>query len=316
VSIGLDLGSTQFRSLRYQGDRLVGRTCRAQILSIQDTPAHRRLLDHDGVQYAQSPGMLHILGDATVEWSQLMSLTPLRLLPDGQLPQDSAIARQVLSVLLDAVLPQASIPGMVCGMTIPGELMPDALGPERDFFSRLVRLRGYHPQIIGQGHAIALAELGAAGFSGLGISLGASLCEFSLNRTGREIARCSIPWGLDEVLEHLPLQSGMSMRMSSSAERALGDFLVELFIEAGSRIGQHDGFRVLKQPVAIAIAGGLTSLPQMERLCEQAWLRAAWPLKLQAIRLCPDAAFTIARGCLVSAVLEAEVLPMPSAAAA
>ncbi len=306
MTIGLDLGATQFRSLRHQGDRLVGRTCRAQILSIAATPAHRRLLDHDGVHYAESPGKLHILGDAAVEWGQLMSLEPTRLLIDGQLPAENPIARQILSLMVDAVLPRPKQPGDICLMTIPGELDPDAPSPEREFFTRLVRLRGYSPTVLGQGHALVLAELAAAGFSGLGISLGATLSEFSLNRSGREVARCAIPWGLDEIGDTLAMIGQEPTMPNARAEGMLADFLVELLLEAGSRIAQHDGFRVLQQPVTIAWGGGLAAMPRGGMICEQAWRRAGWPLRLAKHHLCPDAAYTIARGCLIAATLEAK----------
>lgn len=307
MSIGLDLGSTQFRSLRHHGDRLIGRTCCVQVLTMPDTPAHRRLLDNDGVNYAEGDGMLHVLGDAAREWSRLMSLPARRLLADGQLPHDDPIARQILSMMVDAVLPMARVPGETCCLTIPGELTPVAASPERDFFLRLVRLRGYTPVVAGQGHSIVLAELGDAGFSGLGISLGATLSEFSLCRSGREIARCSIPWGSDEIDERLTRDASDSVsEISLKMAASITDFLVELLLEAGSRIEQHDGFRVLVQPVAIVCAGGITMLPGIQRMCEQAWRRAGWPVALQELAVCADPAYTVARGCLVQAVLESQ----------
>ncbi len=307
MSIGLDLGSTQFRSLRHHGDRLIGRTCCVQVLSVPDTPAHRRLLDRDGVHYADCAGTLNVLGDAAIEWARLMSLPARRLLADGQLPHDDPIARQILSMMVDAVLPMARIPGETCCLTIPGELLPVSSSPEREFFLRLVRLRGYTPKVAGQGHSLVLAELGEAGFSGLGISLGASLSEFSLCRSGREIARCSIPWGSDEIDERLARDPSENLsEISLTMAAVITDFLVELLLEAGTRIEQHDGFRVLSQPVTVACAGGITLLPGIQRMCEQAWRRAGWPIGLQKLTVCADSAYTIARGCLVQAVLESQ----------
>ena len=48
MSIGLDLGSTQFRSLRRQGRRLVVRACPCVMTCIADTPAHRLMIERDG----------------------------------------------------------------------------------------------------------------------------------------------------------------------------------------------------------------------------------------------------------------------------
>lgn len=318
MSIGLDLGSTQFRSLRQNGTRLMGRTCRVCTLEVPDTPAHRRLLDRDHVRYADCGGVLQILGDAAVEWSKLMSLDLRRLLVDGQLPHEDALARQILSLMVDAVLPMSNHPGEICHLTIPGELLPNQPGAEREFFCRLVKLRGYFPQVIGQGHAIVLAELGDAGLSGLGVNLGASSCEFSLNRTGRELARCAIPWGTDELLSLWSQMPAGPLELSGPIAATITDFLVEMLLEAGQRIEQHDGFRVLAQPVAIALAGGLLAQPQLAgalpELFERAWRRAAWPIALQTLKICSDAEYTVARGCLIASVLESEAT-LPAAAA-
>lgn len=313
MSIGLDLGSTQFRSIRHRAGRLVGRHCRAESVSVPDSPGHRRLLDRDRVPYAEAAGTLHLLGDCARDWSRLLAAPLRRLLPDGQLPHDDPIGRQVLSLLVDAVLPEARIPQELCCLTVPGELLPTESSIEREFFLRLVRLRGYTPLVVGQGHAIALAEMGSAGYSGLGISLGATTSEFSLNRSGREIARCAIPWGSDE-LGLSGTDSGSSTTPPAVSADTLADFLVEILLEAGTRIEQHHGFRVLKQPVAIAVAGGVTASAGFQDVFERAWQRAAWPLSTHSITICPDSSYTIARGCLIRAVLEAQ--PESIAAAA
>jgi hypothetical protein len=299
VTVGLDLGSTQFRSLRRQGDRLIGRSCAAAYVPLADSPAHRRLLDRDGVRYAEADGQLLILGDAVEEWSRLLHEPQHGLLPDGRLPADGPLSRDLLAQMLNAVLPLAQTPGELCCLTVPGELMPDDAGPEREFFLPLVRRRGYRPLTIGQGFAVVLAELAESRYSGVGISLGASQCEFALAHSGREIARCTIPWGSAE----LPAEVRAAGATIGSA--ALTDFLVELLLEAGERIDQHDGFRVLSQPVSLACSGGITALRGFELILQQAWRRAAWPIRLRSIHLATDRVYTIARGCLIQATLDA-----------
>ncbi len=307
MSIGLDLGSTQFRSLRHQGDRLIGRTCRVETLAVPDTPAHRRLLTRDDVPFAECRGTLHIIGDAARDWSRLLSLPTRRLLVDGQLPHEDSIARQILSLMVDAVLPPAPTPDELCSVTIPGELLPTESSPEREFFLRLIRLRGYRPDVVGQGHAVALAEMGNAGYSGLGVSIGAAICEFSLNCSGREVARCAIPWGTDELQDLLPdsdtLESGPEGWTAADQSRVT-DFLVELLLEAGTRIEQNHAFRLLTQPAAVVVAGGITGHVAFREIFQTSWKRAAWPLETRSLQLTGSSNYAIARGCLIRAVLE------------
>jgi hypothetical protein len=305
VSIGLDLGSTQFRSLRRHGNRLIGRTCRLAYTAIPDTAGHRRLLERDHVSFAECEDSLIVLGDAAVEWSQLLQAERVPLLPDGQLPAHDPLSRQILSLIVDAVLPAASIPNEACGITVPGELLPTEGGHERLFFTRLIALRGYRPVILGQGAAVVLAELGDCGLTGIGISLGASQCEFALVRSGLEQARCAIPWGTAEIEAEL-MSSGSSFAASAAADRVLSDFLVEVLLEAGTRIGQNGGFRILTQPVAIACSGGITARAGFRDLLQLAWQRAAWPIQIQGIRIAADPVYTIARGCLIQAKIAAQ----------
>jgi hypothetical protein len=186
-------------------------------------------------------------------------------------------------------------------VTIPGELMPADDSPERSLILPQIRCRGYEPLVMSQGLAIVLAELNAGQFSGVGISLGASQCEFALAVSGREVARCAIPWGTAD----LPTM-GSEDHVAISGPLVC-DFLVELLLESGDRIAQHDGFRVLSQPVTLACSGGITRARGFDQILQQAWRRAAWPIRLQAIRIAPDPIYTVARGCLIQAALDTRI---------
>ncbi len=316
MSIGLDLGSTQFRSLRRQGRRLVGRACPCVMTCIADTPAHRLMIERDDLPFLGTDRELILLGDAAIAWSERAPVALRPLLKDGRIPADDPLARDILPFYLDAVLPPAIFPEEVCAFTVPGESLPDAEGIERSFFSRLIELRGYRPVPVGQGMAAVLAELGDAGFTGIGMNLGATQCEFALVQNGAERARCCIPWGVVEILEGFdqdPL-GGMTIESIEHSERAIADFLVEVLLEAGLRIGQADGFRMIGQPLSIICTGGLVQRPDFERLFQRAWQRAAWPISVRAIRMARDAAYTIARGCLIQAKLEVQTLAYSKAA--
>jgi len=309
VTIGLDLGSTQFRCLRRQGPRLIGRACAAACLTLADTPAHRRLLERDAVRYVECDDQLLIVGEAALEWSRLLGIPVTPLLPDGRLSVSDPLSQDLIELILEATVPMASVLGELCCLTVPGELMPADAGPEREFLLPLIRRRGYRAMTIGQGFAVVLAELGQSRYCGVGISLGASQCEFALAHSGREIARCTIPWGASD----LPAAVAGDEE-PHEAHPLLTDFLVELLLEAGERIDQHDGFRVLSQPVSLACAGGLTAIRGFEQILQQAWRRAAWPIRLRSIHLASDRVYTVARGCLIQATLEAEAAALKSAA--
>ena len=86
MTIGLDLGSHQIRSMRVIDDRLVARCCPAVYATLADTTAHRRLLQQSNTQFATCSGYLLVFGEDAREWSEMLNLTPCPLLRGGICP--------------------------------------------------------------------------------------------------------------------------------------------------------------------------------------------------------------------------------------
>ncbi len=270
---------------------------------IADTQTNRRMIERDDFPFLELDRELVLIGDAAIAWADHAPVAVRALLPDGRLPVDDGLSREILTFLLDAVLPSATFPQEICAVTIPGELFPHEPGIEREFFTQLIRLRGYDPVIVGQGMAAVLAELADTGFSGIGINLGASQCEFALVHCGAEQARCSIPWGSADITDGNGIVD----------DQIVTDFLVELLLEAGTRISLHDGFRVVRQPATIVCSGGLAQRPDFEQCLQHSWKRAAWPVPVRSLRVASDALYTVARGCLIQAKLELQAAALRAA---
>ena len=159
MTIGLDLGSYQFRSMRVVENRLAARCCPAVFTTVSDTPAHRRLLQQSNTQFATCSDQLLVFGEAAQEWSAMMNLSLSPLLRDGRIPTSDPISRQVLALMVDALLPSPGQPGSICRMTLPGGGYDDRIKTrDAEFFQQLVALRGYQPQFMTATQALALAE--------------------------------------------------------------------------------------------------------------------------------------------------------------
>ena len=201
MSVGLDLGTTEFRSIRDSGGDLIARRCRASYLVVKDTPGHRRLLEHAQARHGTCGDDLVVFGDDAVECAAMLDLPVVPLLHDGCLPHGDPVARQILALMVESVLPAAGSGGPICCLTVPGGYALDGDNQSLDvrFLKQLVALRGYQPQLISSALAIVLAELSDASFSGLGISLGATNCEIGVIHCGRELARCTIAGSLADA---------------------------------------------------------------------------------------------------------------------
>lgn len=317
MSVGLDLGTTEFRSLRDSGGDLIARRCRTSYLVVKDTPGHRRLLENTHARHGTCGDDLVIFGDDAIDCGAMLDLPVIPLLRDGRLPHGDPVARQILALMVEAILPAVGSGGPICCLTVPGGygLDGDTQSIDVRFLKQLVALRGYTPRLISSGLAIVLAELAGASFSGLGINLGATNCEFSVIHCGRELARCTIAGQLAELSEAFPLEKqlseigeteGRAESMTSAWERNCTRIVGDILTEARESLVSEGSIRLLQQPVSIACAGGITQSEGFANLFQKAWNRAGWPIRIGQTRLATNPHFAIARGGLIKAILESQ----------
>jgi hypothetical protein len=309
VSVGLDLGTTEFRSLRDSGGDLVARRCRASYLVVRDTTGHRRLLENTQSRFGVCGDDLVIFGDDATDCGQMLDLPVVPLLHEGRLPVGDPVARQILALMVEAVLPAAAQQGGICCLTVPGgyELENDSQSLDVRYLKQLVALRGYTPQLISSGLAVVLAELSCAAFSGLGISLGATNCEVSVIHCGRELARFTVGSRLGEFADQYSAQSRSADETGMAGnvwERNLTRILTSIFSEAREALVSEGSLRLIQQPTSIACTGGITMAEGFSRLFERAWNQAGWPLRLGHSRIATNHRFCVARGGLIKAILE------------
>lgn len=342
MSIGLDLGASAFRSLRRGTDRLIGRSCRSGYAVLLDSPAQRGLLERASIPYARCDENLVLLGDAAAEFSRTFQAPCLDLLPQGCIPREDPIARQISAILVEALLPVPETIGEICCFTAPGRVrgqQPEGTDPS-EFFTRVMRLRGYVPRRLNAGMALVLAELVPESFTGIGLTLGAAGCDVSLAHCGVEVGHCTISRGgrwidtqlaeaagefcwdvfgnkrldLDQAARKKEHAAGGDAQASTADRLRLGDLYRDLVAEIAATMTREFGRALrlhdVRQPLSLICAGGAAELPGFCELLQRQLEIAQFPIKLREIRHCrQESPFTIARGCLVYAELESQSAP-------
>lgn len=339
MSVGLDIGASQIRCLRHRNEQLVGRSAKAQFTALPDAPEYRALLMAGQIPFAVCDEALTILGDNAAEYSNLFHVRPQSLLPQGRLPTNDPVARQSLATLVDALLGEPDQPGEMCGVTLPGgeSFQSLATSSELEFFSRLIRLRGFYPQVLSAGMAVVLAELSRHRFTGLGISFGAATSELVVAHRGIELLMCSIPRGGDWLDEQIATEFGDArhddqgeqiLNLAKAAERRhsfvglLGkvdamdarfiaslhrDLVYALIRSATFALASHPRVIDIPQPLPVVVVGGVSRISGFEDVLRQAFHLARFPLVIRDIRLATQHDYTIARGCLINAQLESDL---------
>lgn len=334
MSIVLDIGTRHLRSLRCEGGRLVGRKNHAVYVVLPDQPNQRRMLEKASIRYATCSGSLLVIGQTALETADLLQVPCIPLLLNNQLPQADPVARQVLTSLIDCLLPPAFHDTDICWTVIPGAIDAED-SAERRFFTQLIRLKGYQPRFVSCGLAVALAELEATGFSGLVCDFGAGYTRATLAYHGIElITTCFAKggnWIDDRVAEsegcilwdsegHRYLNSVAITRWKqakmisvfkplSEREQRLSLLCEELISETLRTLKQqlsgHSLIATIRQPLPLVCSGGLSQMPGFCELLNDMIRDASLPIEISEVRRCTDPDYTACRGGLILAELEA-----------
>lgn len=198
MTAALELGSSAIRSLRREGDVLMSRTSRCVYAVLPDSPAHQRLLEQSSLQFTTCDEGILLLGDGAYENAELFKSPVLPLMVGGRIPKGNPLVRQLISSLVEVILPIAGSRDQICALTLPGGAALDSSSEARadlEFYIRLVKLQGYEPKLVPASQALILAELVESAFTGIGIVFGASGCEAILAHRGNPICHAASDHG-------------------------------------------------------------------------------------------------------------------------
>lgn len=335
MTIGLDIGGRSVQSLRRESRRLIGRICPAEYIALPPTENDRRLLERARVPYAQCDGSLIVMGRPAVELAPLVHVPRLPILPQGRLPQDDPLARQLAAAIVEAMLPRTTAADALCAIALPSSEDGHATGTrEWEFFSRVIQIRGYRAIAIDRTAAVTLAHLGHSGFTGLALTFEDDRCAAAVSRCGRVLARAVVPRGLAWIDEQLARSSGRivwdmdgnsyvdtdavaqwkqvanpSLSSPASPEEA---FLAECYRELlcdligilAARCLESREAATLRGATALVCCGPATRAQGFVGLLADALKQSGLPITIGDIRVADDPVLTVARGCLIRAELE------------
>ena len=281
-----------------------------------------------------------VIGQSALELAETLQVPTIQLMPGGRLPVEDPLARQVIASLIDALLPPAATNGQICWMTVPGAVSTDVDSPERTFFSQLVRLKGFEPCVVSTGRCVILAELGANGFTGMGIDFGASAVRASLARHGQEVAHSLLQrggqwldtrlsdsegsvlfdaqgnqyldfaaitrWKESRLVSVLNPLSEREQKLALLYEELIGETLAKFRVD----IVQQTSIANLPQPLPLVCTGGVSRIAGFQGLMEELLRDTMFPLEVSDVRCASDADYAVARGSLILAELEETAVPI------
>lgn len=336
MSIALDIDGRRLSSLRRQGRRLIGRHSPACYLSVPPHDAEKRLLERARIPYASCDGSTIVLGRHASDLAPLLHVPRLPLLPGGRLPENDPLARQILASIVDSLLPESTEPHETCAVLLPQRSSGQSRGttPEWEFFSRVVRLRGYDPIAVDKCQALALAGLGHTAFTGVTLRVDSSSCGLAFVHSGRVAAEAVLPRGGDWIDEQLARKTDRviwDMNGNSYVDLAAteqwkretapdlhnpGDddaqilayschhLLRQLLSTLSMQLLDNVHVDTLRQSLTLVCCGELTQMAGFNPLLRELIDHCSLPVTITDIRVVDDPLYSIARGGLIAAELE------------
>jgi hypothetical protein len=313
-------------------------------VTVPDNDARRRWLERSKLPHLVAEEFLVLPGDAAIEAEGLFGAIPRDLLPNGELPKSDPVTRQVIALLVDGMLPWSSHPQEVCCFSHPGcekRVLHDepTFDQRMQFFSRIIRLRGYHPLPLNPATALVLAELESAAYTGVGLALGASGCDVAVVHRGNQIACGRLSRGGRWIDEQLALKEHARARISSGLDlvdieagrmhkeaaslllpgEGVGRQVVDLYENLVAELvevlcetlASQAQIALLPQPLPLVCGGGPSRIPGFTELLESELKRLPFPVSLAGPRLAGDPEYSVARGCLIHATLEQSLATPP-----
>jgi len=178
MSSALQIDSTCLRTLQNDAShKLTRRSIEAFYTILEDNSENRAMLHRLGVPFLNSEG------ENAAQISRFSNVPLYPLFANGELGLNDPVHRQLLSTLIQSVLPKARTSGEYCAFIAPGN---DPHSPLNKLTAQLISLQGFTPFATTITLAAGLSALPAATrFSGYVVYLGHSHSEIGLVHQSR-----------------------------------------------------------------------------------------------------------------------------------
>ncbi len=338
TTIALDLGSTEFRSMRTDGQRLLARRIPAVYCVETNDLSNRRLLDQARIPYSQTKNSLIIMGSAAHEYSMLVRSPVVPVILEGHLPWDDPVGRQVCSTLVESIIPVSKSEYSLCVLSLPASAV-QLSQEQRGFIDEVISLRGYQSVVLNSATALCFAELQDAEFTGVSLDIGAESIAINISQHGLPLFEGVFGQGF-RVIEnrfaqsrhrylwdqngnrYLDLQSvrkwihESKMNLTSPAsgdELWLVQQFRQLLADAWSSMLPDflrlKGHALFKQRLPFVVSGGASQLEGIPQLVEDVIHNGRIPFRVADVQVSSLKPYSITRGLLVHAMLEHVKMP-------
>jgi len=321
---GLDIGTSRIVSIK-RGKDPAGTDSADQLnafIAVSETKFLRDMLIKNHMAHTRIRDEIAVLGYDAQQFANTFNSEIRRPMEKGLITPNENYAIPVMKEIINLVLPRPKEVAQSLCFSVPAPgagFEADLVFHENILKKYLVGL-GYKAKSINEGMAVVLSELANDNFTGIGISMGAGMCNvcfsflslpvivFSVSRGGDDIDT-SVARVMHETVNRVRIIKEESLDFTrtpkSNLENALiiyyDDLIMTLLNTLSGTLSRAEKLPRLNHPIPIVLAGG-TCLPHGFKVkFEQLLKEVKMPIAISSVRLANDPLRTTAMGALVSA---------------
>lgn len=265
---------------------------------------------------------LAVIGHDAAEFANIFNGEVRRPMHLGLLKSDESQAIPIIKAIIGLVVSKPKEMGDSLCFSVPAP----QVGCESDllFHESILKKyfvgQGFNARAITEGTAIVLSELSQDNFTGIGISMGAGLCNVCFSFLSVPIIVFSVPRGGDSIdlavsrvvsqtvnrvrvikEESLDLARPPKNNLENAFHIYYEDLISNLLNNFLAILSQASGLPKLKSPIPILLAGGTCMPNGFKIMFDKVLKHANIPIAISEVRIASDPLRATARGCLINA---------------
>ncbi|TRZ76064.1 MAG: hypothetical protein D4R93_03915 [Deltaproteobacteria bacterium] len=317
---GLDIGTSRIVSIRQ--DDQTGVDQLNAFIAVPETQFLKDMLVKSSMTHARIRDEIVVLGYDALQFANIFNSEIRRPMKKGIITSEEIYAIPILKEIINLVLPRATEMAQPLCFSVPAPetgLEADLIFHETILKKYLVGM-GYKSKSINEGMAVVVSELAGDNYTGIGISMGAGMCNvcfsflsvpvliFSLGRGGDDVDT-SVARMMHETVNRVRVIKEESLDFSrtpkNNLENALiiyyEDLIMTLLSTLSGILSRAEKLPRLNKAIPIVLAGG-TCLPNGFIVkFGQILKEIPMPIAISSVRLAHDPLRATARGALISA---------------
>jgi len=323
IAFGLDIGTSRIMSLKYgtAGDAISQEQLNA-FFTVPDSPFVKEMLKKNDMGYTRIEDAIAVLGYDAQEFANKFNGEIRRPMRTGLLKPDESNAIPVIKEIINLVIPRAESMGQSLCFSIPAPQVgceSDLIFHEGILKKYLVGM-GYNAKSITEGTAVILSELAKDNYTGIGISMGAGMCNVCFSFLAVPVIVFSIPKGGDDIdmsvsrvtnetvnrvrvikEESLDFTQTPKNNMENAFHIYYEDLIMSLLNHLSAVFSQAKNLPKLTHAIPVVLAGG-TCLPNGFKVKFDKILRQTnLPIEISEVRTAINLVRATANGAMVNA---------------